>query len=614
MFSLLDMTSDNEGESAPPQGDGSDKKEEREKALVEAGLSRNGQGTNGDVVEEAITQGSEELEDEEMEIEYLVGEDEFHNEMSGMKERMEEMQDSFSSIRNRISDLREEVTSTASDVTTFQENLKALTETIDDLAELKQDKKSINRLHKDIERVSEKVNLMMEEVGYGEEIDVAKIPPNILEVVFQSTLDDVVSKIWRDLGSHDAERVIDETLEEVRLRTSGSELFYSTSKRIKTRNLASSLEKELISARQIQTTYQELLNKLLENLPGYKPKNFRAMIKIKSQEYAVDTSTTLKRKTERMSNKMNSMTSMLSSITNTLDNIRDDLDRRLDEMGTQLRQEQARAFEKQRAFFEDTLEEYKKESMENLEDIRREMVTFKGKQEEEQSRLIKAIEELKARSFEPEPDPDEVELDEGQKAIMDAVTEEMTLTKLKSTLADEIDPDDLEEMVHELMDEGLLEMEKKGRWNKVRPIEKGDSRGKDEERPATAGEEEVEDAQEGTEDEEGPESGDADETSEEDGEDEEAEEEISAVELSPEDIDEDAEKLTLDSMDEIQQMVYDALPRKGSTQKSLAKSLSGRVKYMEVLKTLRTLLDSELVEVETKGRHTVFKKIKKEKK
>ncbi|MEM3493041.1 MAG: hypothetical protein QXD15_01615 [Thermoplasmata archaeon] len=159
-------------------------------------------------------------------------------------------------------------------------------------------KEKFSSAAREIEKLNEKLAMLMDEVGAGEGLNVAKIPPTILEIVYQSTLDDVVNAIFRQLGYAEAERRIAEVLEEIRERTSGSELFRFDGKRIRARDVAASIEKKLVSARQMQTTYDELLKKLLELVPGYKPKNFRAMIKLKSQEYSVDSTIRL---TERVS-------------------------------------------------------------------------------------------------------------------------------------------------------------------------------------------------------------------------------------------------------------------------------------------------------------------------
>lgn len=173
---------------------------------------------------------------------------------------------------------------------------------------------NVKRYERDLEKISERVFDIMEEVGFGESLDVSKIPPNILEIVYQATLEDVVREMIRSLGSQEAERKINDALEEVRLKTSGSELFRFDGRRVATDNLAQSLENNLISAKQIQTTYTELLNKLLDSVPHYKAKNFRAMIKIKSQEYAVDKATVLMEEVERLGNFAETTSHMIAAL------------------------------------------------------------------------------------------------------------------------------------------------------------------------------------------------------------------------------------------------------------------------------------------------------------
>ena len=56
------------------------------------------------------------------------------------------------------------------------------------------------------------------------------------------------------------------------MKTSGSELFSYNGRSIITENLARSLETHMISAKQIQTTYSELLRNLLTTIPHYKSK------------------------------------------------------------------------------------------------------------------------------------------------------------------------------------------------------------------------------------------------------------------------------------------------------------------------------------------------------
>ncbi len=144
---------------------------------------------------------------------------------------------------------------------------------------------------KEMKKIEEKLSDLMDEVGFGESLDVSKIPPNILEVVYQTTLNDIFLAMRKTLGDYDAENALSKILDDVRLKTSGSELFYFDGRIVQTRNIAKAIEKKLVSAKQMHTTYSVLLESFLDTIPSHKAKNFRAMIKLKSQEYAIDAAT-----------------------------------------------------------------------------------------------------------------------------------------------------------------------------------------------------------------------------------------------------------------------------------------------------------------------------------
>ncbi|MCK5397865.1 MAG: hypothetical protein KAJ33_06435 [Thermoplasmata archaeon] len=173
---------------------------------------------------------------------------------------------------------------------------------------------NIKRMEKEMEKISDKVIDMMEDIGFSENLSVSKIPPTILEIVYQATLDDIHIELVKVKGPQDAESISKAALEEVRLKTSGSELFKFDGRKIVTDNLARSIEANHISAKQIQTTYDVLLEKLLETVPHHKAKNFKGMIKVKSQEFAVDRATVLTKDYVRIEKIVESTSQMVAAI------------------------------------------------------------------------------------------------------------------------------------------------------------------------------------------------------------------------------------------------------------------------------------------------------------
>lgn len=176
----------------------------------------------------------------------------------------------------------------------------------------------LKRFEKDLDKISERVLDIMEDSGYGESLSVSKIPPTILEIVYQAIIDDVYIEIIKTKGAQDAERIARSALEEVRLKTSGSELFKFDGRKIVTDSLARSIDANLISAKQIQTTYDVLLERLLETVPHHKAKNFKGMIKVKSQEFAVDRATKLTKEFVRVERELESANQMLAALSASL--------------------------------------------------------------------------------------------------------------------------------------------------------------------------------------------------------------------------------------------------------------------------------------------------------
>jgi len=197
---------------------------------------------------------------------------------------LKEATEKFGDFEDQFMDIKRDFTIMRGEFVDLQERLMASENRFKSKADVNQVFRTVDHQR----RIDDRVTQIQEEIGFGEDLNVSKIPPGILEVVYQSTIDDIVKQMWMVLGTHDAEHAMVTSLEELRNRTSGSELFRFDGRRIVTRDFVKSIEHNLISAKQIQMTYQELLNRLLEYVPGYKAKNFKAMIKVKSQEYAVD--------------------------------------------------------------------------------------------------------------------------------------------------------------------------------------------------------------------------------------------------------------------------------------------------------------------------------------
>lgn len=210
----------------------------------------------------------------------------FEGPPTGLAARVAELEESIRTLNDLVAQLNARMARSVED----------LKEEIHDRA----DRSDVALFRKDLDKIAARVDEALDEVGFGERLDPSKVPPAILEQGYQAILDDIVGELKRARGTHDSERYIVQALEQLRLRTSGSEFFHFRPHvhRIEV-GVRKPLEKGLVSARQVQMTYEELQRHLLEPIHYHQPRNFRALVKAKSQEFAVDRALHLTRDAEQ---------------------------------------------------------------------------------------------------------------------------------------------------------------------------------------------------------------------------------------------------------------------------------------------------------------------------
>ncbi len=192
----------------------------------------------------------------------------------------ERLEDELKALKNKMSEKADE--EYVKQLIAQNKELSSINEKFTEFTRL------ITTTQKELKKVDIKLSEVLEDIGYEESLDIGKVPPEILELVYDTIIEDVIERINHDIGVHDTEVAINKTLEEIRFRTSGSELFKFEDGQLKIKNLSKYIKQKSISAKQIHTTFEELLSKLIENVPDYQAKNFKAMTKIKSQEFSLD--------------------------------------------------------------------------------------------------------------------------------------------------------------------------------------------------------------------------------------------------------------------------------------------------------------------------------------
>lgn len=344
---------------------------------------------------------------------------------------------------------------------------------------------------REIEKLDDRTTEILEEIGFGESLNVSKIPPNILESVYESTIEAAVNEISRNYGSHDAENIITRTLEDIRTRTSGSELFYFDGRMLKTRNLAKAIEQKLISAKQVQTTYDELLSKLMEYLPGYKAKNFRAMIKLKSQEYAVDKTTLLLESIDVLREHIDNLKNMVGSVSNRQNTIEIEINRlteskvgkadieRINALLDEIKAKQSDLDETLKGIKDDLT--VKRDSFsEDLKSISKRLEELEtsglGKKKKESVKSPKKKEkEVKKKEDKKVTSPSvEAELSEDENRILKAVPiKGHTLSRIKKELGEDMTEKRIKECLQSMIQKGIMSTVKRGKSTVYIRVKKG---------------------------------------------------------------------------------------------------------------------------------------------
>jgi DNA repair exonuclease SbcCD ATPase subunit len=416
-----------------------------------------------------IKEGTSEMDLDELtiELENLESEISTKVDFAAMKKMAEDFESQIKIVENKMQDLNGTV-----------DNLNQ------ELEDSGRKYGTYQHIIREMKKLDEKNEEILEEIGFGESMNVSKIPPNILESVYETTIEDIVIEIRKNQGSHDAEEIINRTLEDIRTRTSGSELFYFDGRRLSTRNLAKAISGKLISAKQVQTTYDELLSKLLEYLPGYKAKNFRAMIKLKSQEYAVDKSTLLLERFNLLKEDINHIKNMVGSVSNRQNTIELEINNiqkstiGLEEAG-QIK-EAIKEFTGKLAEFEAAMNKITEEQHSQYESIRNELETItdrisniKGSKDSHKKprAMPKGVTTLEDADEET-PKEDDIEeeakadsdLSDLENKILNLIPEKgFTQNRIVKEIGEKTPKKKIEKSLQSLLDKKVLSIEKRGR-------------------------------------------------------------------------------------------------------------------------------------------------------
>ncbi len=379
---------------------------------------------------------------------------------------LETIEEDYSRFKDTINNLKNNLQS-------FMDNthyeLGEVKQKTEQKAEKEVVEKKVDQVEGEIDEVDERLNEVMREVGFGEEIDVSNIPPVLLEGIYQKILNEIIEEMRENLGNHEANLIIQEELENMRMRTSGSELFQYDGRDINIRNLVSSIENNLISSKQIHSTFRELVQKLSERIPNYNPRNFRAMVNAEGLEFVIKKTITLLDKSSRLEEGLEDVELGVKSIENELENKYSEMETKLSEIEEKIDKEVTNKY---------TDLNYRVSELEDMfegldiDEISEGLKNIKEKNEVIEERIENITSDFEmslsivqedVNTLKESVKEDEYSLTGDEKFVYYAIPNDgATLKKLQKEVGDEID--DVESDLESLCDKGKVEIEKRGRW------------------------------------------------------------------------------------------------------------------------------------------------------
>ena len=152
-----------------------------------------------------------------------------------------------------------------------------------DFSDIKVLRKDFNVFSKRLWSVAKEADAARTEV-----LDAAKIPPEVLEIAYTKTLNDMFSEILNVVGEREGSEIVRGVINNVRESSAGVDFFKFENGKFQIVKLAEAIEAKLVSPKQIHATYIELFKKLSEYIPSYESRDFKSFVETGSREYAIE--------------------------------------------------------------------------------------------------------------------------------------------------------------------------------------------------------------------------------------------------------------------------------------------------------------------------------------
>ncbi|MBC7086590.1 MAG: hypothetical protein H5T43_09580 [Methanomethylovorans sp.] len=193
-----------------------------------------------------------------------------------IQQKLAELEDRFSKIQLRIDEV----------LLQSHDSLTALKEEISSLApnrELTKLRNEFDSLHKRLKRVARD-----EDALSSQSLNASKVPPDVLQITYSKTLNDLYQAMLSIYGDSEAEDIINSIRDNVRGFCAGVDFFRFEDGVFVVSDLSEALLSKLVSTKQMHSTYVEIFKRMAEYVPNYQSQDFRSFVETGSREYAIE--------------------------------------------------------------------------------------------------------------------------------------------------------------------------------------------------------------------------------------------------------------------------------------------------------------------------------------
>ena len=146
------------------------------------------------------------------------------------------------------------------------------------------------RLKQDFDMFSKRLRRVVqaEDSLNAESLDPTKVPPDVLEITYAKTLNDLFGAMIAIYGDRESADMVENARDRVREFSAGVDFFRFEDEVFVVRGLSDAISSKIVSVKQIHGTYVELFKMLFQHVPNYNSQDFRSFVETGSREYTIE--------------------------------------------------------------------------------------------------------------------------------------------------------------------------------------------------------------------------------------------------------------------------------------------------------------------------------------